>query len=164
LVRSSTTLIIIRSIKRQGGLASLAFKEVRAMRTTKMKDTSKQNKGVLNIGKAGTAVTGGEFQGIDPEQPLFSIGTAAAMLEIHPRTMRIYEDEGLVKPFRKAGRRYYSLNDIQWIKCIRYMIHDQGISIAGIKRLLEYAPCWNIVECPIEKRKTCTACGAGHRH
>ncbi len=105
-----------------------------------------------------------DFQGIDPEQPLFSIGTAAAILEVHPRTLRIYEEEGLIKPFRKAGRRYYSLNDIQWTKCLRYMIHDQGISIAGIKRLLEFTPCWNIVECPMEKRKKCSAYGCGMPH
>jgi len=142
----------------------LPLKRGRAMRTSK--NTHKESKELLDIGKAGSPGFGGEFQGIDPEQPLFSIGTAAAMLEIHPRTMRIYEEEGLVRPFRKAGRRYYSLNDIQWIKCIRYMIHDQGISIAGIKRLLDYAPCWNIVECPLEKRKNCTACrcGSGKRH
>ncbi len=134
------------------------------MRTMKHKQSAKQGKGLLDMHEPHAATADGEFRGIDPEQPLFSIGTAAAMLEIHPRTMRIYEEEGLVKPFRKAGRRYYSLNDIQWIKCIRYMIHDQGISIAGIKRLLEYAPCWNITECPLEKRKTCTACGLGHHH
>jgi len=135
------------------------------MRTAKQhKQDIKHGKGLWDIHNQQATVAKEEFQGIDPEQPLFSIGTAAAMLEIHPRTMRIYEEEGLVKPFRKAGRRYYSLNDIQWIKCIRYMIHDQGISIAGIKRLLEYAPCWNIVECPLEKRKTCTACGLAHHH
>ncbi|NPA95107.1 MAG: MerR family transcriptional regulator [Thermodesulfobacteria bacterium] len=132
------------------------------MRAAKI--TNKATRGFLDIGTAKAAGIGTEFQGIDPEQPLFSIGTAAAMLEIHPRTLRIYEEEGLVKPFRKAGRRYYSLNDIQWIKCIRYMIHDQGISIAGIKRLLEYAPCWNIVECPADKRKSCTVCNGNSHH
>lgn len=97
------------------------------------------------------------FEGVDPDKPMFPIGTAATMLEVHPRTLRIYEDEGLIKPWRKGGRRYYSLNDIQWIKCLRHMIHDQGISIAGIKKLMQYTSCWNIVDCPMEKRKRCTA-------
>ena len=97
------------------------------------------------------------FEGVEPDRAIFPIGTAASMLEVHPRTLRIYEDEGLVKPHRKGGRRYYSLNDIQWIKCLRHMIHDQGISIAGIKKLMEYTACWNIVDCPMEKRKKCTA-------
>ncbi len=97
------------------------------------------------------------FDGVEPDKAIFPIGTAASMLEVHPRTLRIYEDEGLVKPGRKGGRRYYSLNDIQWIKCLRHMIHDQGISIAGIKKLMQYTSCWNIVNCPMEKRKRCTA-------
>jgi MerR family transcriptional regulator/heat shock protein HspR len=96
-------------------------------------------------------------QGVAPDKSIFSIGTAATMLEVHPRTLRIYEQEGLVKPIRRGQRRYYSLNDLQWITCLRSMIHDQGISIAGIKKLLQYTDCWNIVSCPPEKRKDCTA-------
>ncbi|GEM_PF-6816052 len=97
------------------------------------------------------------LEGMDPEKPMFPIGTVATLLEVHPRTLRIYESEGLIHPWRKGGRRYYSLNDIQWLKCLRHMIHDQGISIAGIKKLMQYTSCWNIVECPMEKRKGCTA-------
>ncbi len=108
-------------------------------------------------------------EGIDPEKPIFTIGTASNMLEVHPRTLRIYEKEGLIKPLRKGQRRYFSINDLQWITCIRSMIHDQGISIAGIKKLLEFTGCWNIVDCPEDKRKTCTAyrsyaVGSGKSH
>ncbi len=95
--------------------------------------------------------------GVDQDEPIFSIGTAANMLEVHPRTLRIYEKERLINPLRKGQRRYYSLNDLQWITCLRSMIHDHGISIAGIKKLLQLTPCWNIINCPLEKRKTCTA-------
>ena len=112
-----------------------------------LKSTDKKSKVDIETG----------LEGVEPDKALFPIGTAASMLEVHPRTLRIYEDEGLIKPKRKGGRRYYSLNDIQWIKCLRHMIHDQGISIAGIKKLMEYTACWNIVNCPMEKRKSCTA-------
>ncbi len=95
--------------------------------------------------------------GVKQNEPVFSIGTAAAMLEVHPRTLRIYEQEGLIHPLRKGQRRYYSLNDIQWVVCLRSMIHDQGISVAGIKKLLRYTACWSIVNCPLSKRKECTA-------
>lgn len=94
---------------------------------------------------------------VDPDKPIFSIGAAATLLEVHPRTLRIYEQEALVTPSRRGQRRYYSLNDIQWITCLRSMIHDHGISIAGLKKLLQYTACWNIVKCPLEKRKACTA-------
>ena len=37
------------------------------------------------------------------------------------------------------------------------MIHDEGISIPGIKKLLRYAPCWEITDCPREVCEPCTA-------
>jgi len=94
---------------------------------------------------------------ISDNQAIFTIGTAARMLEIHPRTLRIYEDEELVKPIRRGQWRYYTMDDIRWIQCLRDMIHEQGISIAAIKKLLKYTPCWNIADCPFEMRKQCTA-------
>jgi MerR family transcriptional regulator/heat shock protein HspR len=97
------------------------------------------------------------FKGIDPKKPFLTIGTAATLLNINPRTLRIYEIEGLIAPLKKGQKRIYSVNDLQWVSCIRSMIHDQGISIAGIKKLMQYTPCWNIINCPMEKRKTCTA-------
>lgn len=98
-----------------------------------------------------------EVQPITSDTPVYSIGVAAQILGVHPRTLRIYEDEGLVKPARKGNRRFFSPNDITWIGCIRTMIHDEGISIPGIKKLLRYAPCWEITDCPKEVCESCTA-------
>jgi MerR family transcriptional regulator/heat shock protein HspR len=94
---------------------------------------------------------------VDEKKAIFTIGIAAQMLDVHPRTLRIYEEEGLVKPQRKGKWRYYTMNDIKWIECLREMIHEHGISIAAVKKLLQYTPCWNITDCPFEKRKQCTA-------
>ncbi len=94
---------------------------------------------------------------ISDNKAIFTIGTAAKMLEVHPRTLRIYEKENLVKPIRKGQWRYYTMDDIKWIQCLRDMIHQQGISIAAIKKLLKYTPCWNIADCPFDMRKQCTA-------
>ena len=94
---------------------------------------------------------------IDEKKAIFTIGIAAQMLEVHPRTLRIYEQEELIKPMRKGKWRYYTMNDVKWIECMREMIHEHGISIAAIKKLLQYTPCWNIADCPFEKRKECTA-------
>jgi len=98
-----------------------------------------------------------EIQPITAETPVYSIGVASQILGVHPRTLRIYEDEGLVKPARKGNRRFFSANDITWIGCIRAMIHEEGISIPGIKKLLRYAPCWEITNCPQEVCESCTA-------
>ncbi|PLX47803.1 MAG: MerR family transcriptional regulator [Desulfobulbaceae bacterium] len=91
------------------------------------------------------------------DKPIFTIGVAAKMLEVHPRTLRIYEKEGLIRPIRKGKWRYFTMDDIKWVECLRSMIHEQGISIAAIKKLLQYTPCWNVAECSFEKRKQCTA-------
>jgi len=94
---------------------------------------------------------------VDEKKAIFTIGIAAQMVGVHPRTLRIYEEEGLIRPQRKGKWRYYTMNDIRWIECLREMIHEHGISIAAVKKLLQYTPCWNITDCPFEKRKQCTA-------
>ncbi|MBU0679901.1 MAG: MerR family transcriptional regulator [Proteobacteria bacterium] len=94
---------------------------------------------------------------LSDNKAIFTIGVAAKMLEVHPRTLRIYEQEGLIRPIRKGKWRYFTMDDMKWIECLRSMIHEQGISIAAIKKLLQYTPCWNITECSFDKRKQCTA-------
>ena len=94
---------------------------------------------------------------LTPATAIYPIGVAAKLLNVHPRTLRIYEDEGLITPAHKGKRRMFSDNDVQWISCLRKMIHEQGISISGIKKLLVLAPCWEIAECPSEVCDNCTA-------
>ena len=50
---------------------------------------------------------------------VYPIGIAADLLQVHPRTLRIYEQENLIKPERRNGRRYYSEEDMEYIRCIR---------------------------------------------
>lgn len=94
---------------------------------------------------------------VDSNSPIYPISVAAKLLDIHPRTLRIYEEEGLLSPARKGQKRFYSGDDLDWIRCLRNLIHDQGISIPGIKKLLELTPCWEIRNCSPEKRETCSA-------
>ena len=75
---------------------------------------------------------------VDEKKAIFTIGVAAQMLDVHPRTLRIYEEEGLITPMRKGKWRYYTMDDIKWIECLREMIHEHGISIAALKKLLLY--------------------------
>jgi MerR family transcriptional regulator/heat shock protein HspR len=79
------------------------------------------------------------------------------MVNVHPRTLRIYEKEGLIRPAKNGARRLFSSDDIQWINCMRTLIHEQGISIPGLKKLLEFAPCWEIKGCPAEIYNSCGA-------
>lgn len=89
--------------------------------------------------------------------PLYTIGTAAELLNVHPRTLRLYEQFGLIRPARKNNRRFYSENDLKWIQCIRYLIHRKGLNQEGLRRLLGLIPCWELKGCSEEDRSTCTA-------
>ncbi len=89
--------------------------------------------------------------------PLYPIGIVAELIGTTDQTLRLYEKHGLIKPARRNKNRYYSENDIKWLRCLRDLIHNRKISIQGIKKLMEYAPCWEITECSEERRNNCTA-------
>ena len=91
------------------------------------------------------------------DQAVFTISAASEMLGVTPRTLRMYEHDGLLAPARHGKWRYYSMDNLKWVSCLRAMIHEHGISLAAIHKLLQYTPCWNIAGCSFEKRKLCTA-------
>jgi MerR family transcriptional regulator/heat shock protein HspR len=86
---------------------------------------------------------------------VYTIGIAAELLGVHPRTLRLYEDGGLIRPSRKNNRRFYSTNDLQWISCIRYLLHEKGLNQEGIRRLLALIPCWETRGCSPEAKDSC---------
>jgi len=101
---------------------------------------------------------------LDDELAVYSIGVASKILDVHPRTLRIYEAEGLISPQRSGGKRLYSKNDLVRIECLRNLIHEENLSIPGIKKLLEFTPCWKLKDCSTEKRKRCRElCGKKRR-
>ena len=94
---------------------------------------------------------------LDKGRPVYTIGTAAELLGVHPRTLRLYEDGGLLRPARKNNRRFYTANDLEWIGCIRYLLHEKGLNQEGVKRLLALMPCWEIQGCTPEETANCAA-------
>jgi len=94
----------------------------------------------------------------DNNNPVYSISAAAELLGISIPTLRIYEKEGLIIPFKKeSNQRRYSQTDLERIRCIRETINRQKISIEGIKHLLALIPCWKIKNCSIGERTVCEA-------
>ncbi|HEX8940172.1 MAG TPA: MerR family transcriptional regulator [Candidatus Limnocylindrales bacterium] len=74
----------------------------------------------------------------DPTRPVYVISVAAAMVRAHPRTLRIYEDEGLLAPARTPTNiRLYSENDIRRILWIRHLTQERGVNLAGVRILFE---------------------------
>ncbi len=89
--------------------------------------------------------------------PLYPIGVVSELLGTTEQTLRLYEKHGLIKPARRNKNRFYSENDVKWLRCVRDLIHVKKISIEGIKKLLEFAPCWEITSCPDDRKVRCTA-------
>lgn len=91
------------------------------------------------------------------DMPLYPIGVVAELIGITDQTIRLYEKHGLIKPARRNRNRFYSENDLKWLQCLRELIHNKKISIEGIKKLLDYAPCWELTGCSEKERVKCTA-------
>ncbi len=82
----------------------------------------------------------------------------AHWLNISVETLRLYEREGLILPYKLAsGHRRYDDRDIAWIQCIQKQIHEHKLNFAGIRYLLSVLPCWEIKPCSLEDYKGCPA-------
>jgi MerR family transcriptional regulator/heat shock protein HspR len=74
----------------------------------------------------------------DPTRPVYVISVAATLVSAHPRTLRIYEDEGLICPARTPTNiRLYSESDIRRITWIRHLTRERGVNLAGVRILFE---------------------------
>jgi len=75
---------------------------------------------------------------IDPNAPVYVISVAAEMSELHPQTLRAYERDGLLLPFRTpGGTRRYSRRDVERLRLIRRLTQDEGLNLAGVRLVLD---------------------------
>jgi MerR family transcriptional regulator/heat shock protein HspR len=66
------------------------------------------------------------------------ISVAARMAGMHPQTLRQYDRMGLVQPGRASGGgRRYSARDVSILREVQRLSQDEGVSLAGIKRIIE---------------------------
>jgi MerR family transcriptional regulator/heat shock protein HspR len=73
----------------------------------------------------------------DRKRPRYFISIAAELAAVHPRTLRIYDEEGLVCPHRRNNLRLYSEADIERVRIIRFLTRRQGVNLAGVKVILQ---------------------------
>ena len=90
------------------------------------------------------------------------IGQVAQKVRLSIKRIREYEKEGLLKPHRgkTSNQRMYRPFEIGRILQIKKLIHERGLTLAGIKMLLNLAPCWTIFNC--EDVKSCPAYSNPH--
>ena len=70
-------------------------------------------------------------------RPRYIISIAAELASCHPRTLRIYEEEGLLQPQRRNNLRLYSEADIQRVQIIRFLTTRQRVNLAGVRVILQ---------------------------
>jgi DNA-binding transcriptional MerR regulator len=73
----------------------------------------------------------------DLTRPRYIISIAAELAACHPRTLRIYEEEGLLSPQRRNNLRLYSEADIQRVRIIRFLTRRQRVNLAGVRVILQ---------------------------
>ena len=75
---------------------------------------------------------------LSDETPVYVISVAAQLSGLHPQTLRQYDRLGLVTPRRTMGRgRRYSQRDVAKLLEVQRLSQEEGINLAGIKRILE---------------------------
>jgi MerR family transcriptional regulator, heat shock protein HspR len=76
--------------------------------------------------------------GTSMDSPVFVISVAAELAGLHAQTLRSYDRLGLVRPGRAAGGgRRYSPRDIALLREVQRLSQDEGVNLAGIKRIIE---------------------------
>ena len=74
---------------------------------------------------------------MSPDRPLYMISVAADLVGMHPQTLRIYENKGLVRPQRTAGgTRLYSESDLCRLRIIQRLTTEVGLNLAGVELVL----------------------------
>jgi MerR family transcriptional regulator/heat shock protein HspR len=72
------------------------------------------------------------------EQGVFMISVAAELAEMHPQTLRMYEQRGLIQPKRSPkGTRLYSQEDVDRLRRIQELTCELGMNLAGVERVFE---------------------------
>ena len=72
------------------------------------------------------------------KRPVFMIGIAAELIGVHPQTLRMYEQKGLLRPRKSVkNTRLYSEEDVELGRYIQKLTQEMGTNLAGVKKILD---------------------------
>src|SRR5690348_1011853 len=75
---------------------------------------------------------------VSADRGVFMISVAAELAEMHPQTLRMYEQRGLIEPRRSPkGTRLYSQSDVDKLRRIQEMTTEMGLNLAGVEMVME---------------------------
>ena len=71
------------------------------------------------------------------DRPRYMISVAADLVGMHPQTLRMYEQKGLVRPGRTpGGTRLYSERDLDRLRLVQRLTTEFGLNLAGVERVI----------------------------
>jgi DNA-binding transcriptional MerR regulator len=75
--------------------------------------------------------------GIDLDKPIFTLSVASEILEVHPRTLMMYEHLNMIQPRRTVtNRRRYSRRDVMKLQAIQTLTREHHVNLAGVRYIL----------------------------
>ncbi len=76
-------------------------------------------------------------ESIDTKLAILPISSVAQSLNIHQRTLRIYDKEGILSPNRSdKNRRNYSIDDLEKAKLVLFLTRNLALNLSGVKIIL----------------------------
>jgi len=89
---------------------------------------------------------------VSRDEPCYTISVVARMVDLHPQTLRNYEQLGLVKPQRSEGNiRLYSDREVERLRKINRLTQELGINLAGVEVILNMSDQIETLQVQIEQ-------------
>jgi MerR family transcriptional regulator/heat shock protein HspR len=86
------------------------------------------------------------------KRPVYMIGVASQLIGVHPQTLRMYEQKGLLRPRKSIkNTRLYSQEDVELGRYIQRLTQEMGMNLAGAKKILDLER--QIIELEAENRR-----------
>ena len=86
------------------------------------------------------------------KRPVYMIGVASELIGVHPQTLRMYEQKGLLRPRKSIkNTRLYSQEDVELGRYIQRLTQEMGMNLAGVKKILDLER--QILELEAENRR-----------
>lgn len=86
-----------------------------------------------------------------PDKVYFRIGEVSDLVGVDPHVLRYWETEfATVRPYRgKSKQRLYRRQDVENLLLIKTLLHDEGYTISGARKLLKSMRRHELLELPL---------------
>jgi MerR family transcriptional regulator/heat shock protein HspR len=72
------------------------------------------------------------------KRPVYMIGIASELIGVHPQTLRMYEQKGLLRPRKSIkNTRLYSQEDVELGRYIKKLTQELRMNLAGVRKVID---------------------------